>query len=195
MASRLSEFIRVVRREDIARRYFVMNSFDGALTILGIIIALYLTDVASARIILVSCLGAAVAMGVSGFFGAYASEQAERKRKFLDLERHLMKDLDGTRVERRMKRIIVIIALVDGLSPVIVSLIIISPFILRSAGGYTVADAYLASFALVAAILMGLGAFIGTIAKESAARNALKMLAAGIIVTLISVGLEYMKVI
>ena len=66
---------------DIARRYFVMNGFDGALTVLGIIVALYIGDVQSYTLIIIAALGSGISMAVSGFVGAYMSETAERKKE------------------------------------------------------------------------------------------------------------------
>jgi predicted membrane protein (TIGR00267 family) len=195
MASGLLRILRVVYEEDIARRYFVMNSFDGALTILGIIVALYLSNVTSSRIVTVSCIGAAIAMGVSGFFGAYATEHAERKREFEELERHLMTRLRGTEVERKMKVVTLVIALVDGLSPAFVSLLIVTPFILKGYGGYSIVDAYHMSIGIITLVLLGLGGFVGYIAKDNIPRNAFRMLAAGILVAVISLALEYLKLI
>jgi len=190
-----SEVMRVFRKDDIARRYFIMNSFDGALTILGIIVALYLSGTTSVKVIIVSCVGAAIAMGVSGLWGAYSAEYAERLRKFKELERHMMKKLNGTDLERRMKIITVTLALVDGLSPAAISLIILLPFLMLGYFSYGVMDAYHMSIGIVDLILLGLGVIVGAIAKESVAYSAAKMLLAGIIVAAISVTLDSMKVI
>jgi predicted membrane protein (TIGR00267 family) len=190
-----SDIVRIIREEDIARRYFVMNSFDGALTILGIIVALYLSSITETRIIIVSCIGAAVAMGVSGFWGAYSAEYAERRKKFLELEMHMMKDLDGTRVEESMRSKTIVIALIDGLSPATVAIIILTPFLMSKYGHFSIMDAYRFSIGIVALILVFLGSFVGYIARERMVWNGLKMLSAGIIVAVISIALESMKVI
>ncbi|MFH1403062.1 MAG: VIT1/CCC1 transporter family protein [Candidatus Altiarchaeota archaeon] len=195
MTVKIREILEILGKEDIARRYFVMNSFDGALTILGIIAALYLSHVTEAKIIIISCMGAAVAMGVSGFWGAYSAEYAERLNKFKELEKHMMKDLDGTKVEKSMKVKTVVIAMVDGISPALASIIILVPFFLSRSGVISIIDAYHASMILVAGILMGIGAFVGSIAKENTVKNAFKMLSAGVIVAVLSVALESMKVV
>ncbi|MFC2162220.1 VIT1/CCC1 transporter family protein [Candidatus Altiarchaeota archaeon] len=189
------EIIRVIREEDIARRYFVMNSFDGTLTALGIILALYLAQISSSRIIIISCMGAAIAMGVSGFWGAYSAEYAERRQKFLELERHMMKDLDGTNVERSMMLKTIVISLVCGVSSILASVTIIIPFVFSHSKLLDIQQAYMISIMIVACILAGMGIFVGSIARENILVSALKMLSAGIIVTVLSIMLESVKVI
>ena len=54
--------LRISRSEEIARRYFVVNGFDGALTMLGIIIGFYVSEPAGLGTIISACLGAAIAL-------------------------------------------------------------------------------------------------------------------------------------
>ena len=105
----LLEFIRVLKNEDIARRYFVMNSFDGTLTVLGVIVAMFLAGVRSSQLIIVSCLGVAVSLLVSGIWSAYAAEKAERQRRLKELERHLMKDLDETKIDKKFSQLSILL--------------------------------------------------------------------------------------
>ena len=142
-------YFRIVRDEEIARRYFVMNSFDGALTILGIIIAVFVAGEKRASLIIISSLGAAVAMAISGIWGAYSIEKAERTNSLRELERHLLTDLDETELEKDLNVTTVLIALVDGFSPMLVSLIIISPFFLTQAGVLAIQDAFYISLSLI----------------------------------------------
>ena len=41
IADQLLLFIRITRSQRIARRYFVVNGFDGALTMLGLLMGFY----------------------------------------------------------------------------------------------------------------------------------------------------------
>jgi predicted membrane protein (TIGR00267 family) len=188
-------YLRFIRNEEIARRYGIMNSFDGALTVLGIIIALYISGNIEPVIVIVSCLGAAVAMGVSGIWGAYAVERAERLRAHKKLELHMMADLDETDIGKRMSMATLIVALVDGLAPLFVSIIIILPFIFSRIGLFSAESALTFSFGLIILILMLLGYFIGEISRENRIVSAVKMLSAGIIVGVITIFLEFLSVI
>ena len=87
------EYIEIAKVGEIARRYFVLNAFDGALTVLGIIMGSYVVGVKDPRVVIGASFGACLAMGVSGFWGAYMAERAERKRALKDLEMALFINL------------------------------------------------------------------------------------------------------
>lgn len=81
---------------DIARRYFVMNFFDGVLTVLGIVMGGFINyllspENAPSQIFLVaSAIATSVAIGISGITGGYLSERAERKRNIIELHRAMV---------------------------------------------------------------------------------------------------------
>jgi hypothetical protein len=77
--ARLKEYEDVVDIAEIARRLFAMNSFDGILTILGVLMGNYLAGVREPQVIIVTGLATSVSMGVSGLWGAYMTESAERQ--------------------------------------------------------------------------------------------------------------------
>ncbi|MFH1834713.1 MAG: hypothetical protein ABH851_00835 [Methanobacteriota archaeon] len=189
------ETLKSISKESIARRYFLMNTFDGSLTILGIILALHLAGASEAKIYIISCVGAAIAMGVSGVWGAYAAEKAERVREMKSLEKHVLRDLEGTRVERRLNRIVVLVALVDGASPLLAALIIISPYMISQLGLIGELQAFTGAIAIEIIILFGLGFTAGSISEEDRISNGLKMLGAGILVGVITILLEAVRVI
>lgn len=58
--------LRITGTHDIARRYFVVNGFDGALTMLGLVIGFLVSAPAKIEIIINVCMGAAIALGMSG---------------------------------------------------------------------------------------------------------------------------------
>jgi len=191
----LLSIFKFLVRDNIARRYFVMNSFDGALTILGVMIALWLSSVTETKLVIVSCLGAGIAMLVSGIYGAYAAEKAERVRELKELERHMMTDLDETKIGEKFEQLSVLIALVDGLSPLLVSLILIVPFVLSQFNLISLGYAFAVSFLLVAAILFFLGTFVGKISGENSLKSGAKMVSAGIVVSIIFFALEMLRVV
>ena len=192
---RLLRYLKILKDEEIARRYFVMNSFDGTLTILGIVIAMYMAGKHDASLVIISSLGAAIALAVSGVWSAYATERAERLRSLRELEMHLLKDLNGTEIEKKMSMMTMLIALVNGLSPLLVSFIIISPLLISQFGLIGVETAFYFSFISIVLILFLLGAFIGKIARENYLKSGFKMLLAGIVVGIIVYILEFVKVL
>jgi predicted membrane protein (TIGR00267 family) len=192
---KLSEYFKLLKEEEVARRYFVVNTFDGALTILGIISAIYISDTRDAGVIIISGMGAAIAIAVSGIWGAYAIERAERMKSLRELEMHLMRDLDETTLERRAKIVTIMVALVDGLSPLITSIIILSPFFASKTGMFDIETAFYLAMTLIALTLFILGVFVSRVAKENIIAGGTKMLIAGIIVTAITFFLHYAKIL
>ncbi len=191
----LLKALKELKNEEIARRYFVMNSFDGALTILGIVIAVYISGKHDSKLIIISSLGAAVAMAISGIWGAYSIERAERLRGLKELERHLMADLEETEIEKKVNATTILVALVDGLSPMLATLLIISPFFASQVGFIEAESAFYYSIAVVVVILFLLGALVGHVAKEDRIKSGAKMLLAGISVAVVVFLLDLLKVL
>lgn len=71
----------------ITRRYFVMNAFDRALTMLGVVIGAYVAEVLQPITIISAGIAGSIAMGTSGMSGAYMAKKAERTKKIKDLEK------------------------------------------------------------------------------------------------------------
>ena len=191
----LLKALKELKNEEIARRYFIMNSFDGALTILGIVIAVYVSGKHDSGLIIISSLGAAVAMAISGIWGAYSIERAERLRVLKELERHLMADLEETEVEKKVNSTTILVALVDGLSPMLATLLIISPFFASQLGLIAAESAFYYSIAIVIIILFLLGALVGHVAKEDRVKSGAKMILAGIAVAVVVFLLDLLKVL
>ena len=101
LGSRLAFLLHITRTHAIMRRYFVVNGFDGALTMLGLITGFLGSDEVPPRVALGACLGAAVALTVSGISSAYISERAERRKELAELEAAMMADLGRSRTAAR----------------------------------------------------------------------------------------------
>lgn len=189
----IKDYLDVLLRHEIVRRYALINSFDGILTVLGIVFAEFFSHIDDPRLVILPGLGAAVALFVSGIWSAYFAERAEVKRSMQDLEAHLMKKLSGTRFAQRRKKMTWLIAFVNGFSPFISALIILVPFFFVPA--VAMADAYLLSLILVAVLLFSLGALAGKVARESLLKQGLTMLFAGFIIGGIFLVLTYFGVL
>jgi len=118
----------------IARRYFVTNGFDGALTMLGILLGFYTGGEVPLIVAISACLGAAIALGISGFTSALLSETEERKKELKELEESLVAPLEESDYGRASQITPWVIAAVNGLSPFLISLFIILPLWLEKAG-------------------------------------------------------------
>lgn len=172
-----------------------MNSFDGALTILGIVIAMLVAGAMEPRIVIISSIGVIVATGVSGIWGGYSAERAERKRTIKILEKHLMRKLRKTQIESEYKKMSLFMGLANGLSSTIVSFLLIMPFFLAQFNLISKMEAYYFSVLLILVSLFVLGYFVGMIAKERHLQHAIEMVGAGLLVGVIIYLFELIKVI
>ena len=182
---RLQADDKLVGISEIARRYFAMNAFDGILTIIGVLMGNLTAGVSEARIVLATGLSTSVAMGVSGLWGAYLTETAERQRDLAEMSLHTLTDLRPTRLGRASRTAVVVVAVVDGISPALAAIIVLLPFIFISLLPSIVWAYYVAlAFAIIA--LFALGIFLGIISKANWFFYGLKTVVAGLISILIS---------
>jgi len=169
----------------IARRYFIKNGFDGSMTLLGIIVASWIVGVAEPEIIVTAGLGACLAMGVSGLFGAYMTEKAERKKHLKTVEAAMLTDLSDSILSDASDFVSLYAAFVDGASPVLTAVISLIPFILTLTGTFIIWDAYVVSLILTLATLFSLGLYLGRIAEENMLLYGVQTVAAGILIVAI----------
>jgi predicted membrane protein (TIGR00267 family) len=172
MFERLSRLLTITRSFGILRRYFVVNGFDGALTMLGLITGFYASDNTAPATMISACMGAAIALGISGVSSAYVSEAAEKRKELLELEQAMITDLKQSPQGQATRLLPLVIALVNGLAPLLFCLIIISPIWIFNASAAVdpsaiVSDPFLhpveISILLALSIIFFLGVFLGRI--------------------------------
>ena len=168
--------LRLTRSHDIARRYFVVNGFDGALAMLGLIIGFLVSTPAELSVIINVCLGAAIALGMSGVSSAYISEVAERRRALGKLEAAMVTDLQDSAHGEAARRVPLLIALVNGAAPLLISLIILIPLWLAAAGIELPLSPLYASMIVAGVLIFLLGVFLGQIADISWLRSGIQTL-------------------
>jgi predicted membrane protein (TIGR00267 family) len=169
----------------IARRYFIKNGFDGSMTVLGIIVGSWIVGVAEPEIIVTAGLGACLAMGVSGLFGAYMTEKAERKKHLKTVEAAMLTDLSNSILSDASDFVSLYAAFIDGASPMLTAVISLIPFMLALTGKLVIWNAYVVSFILTLATLFSLGLYLGKIAKENMLLYGAQTVAAGILIVAI----------
>jgi predicted membrane protein (TIGR00267 family) len=156
-------WIQLIHSSGIIRRYFVVNGFDGALAMLGLLTGFYLSGTNELDVIIGACLGATIALGVSGLTSAYLSESAERQRSLSELEEAMVTDLSDSAHASAARLMPLVIALINGAAPVVLALIIIIPLWL-SRGGVVLPLAPLPAAILTAFLcIFGLGVFLGRV--------------------------------
>lgn len=169
----------------IARRYFIKNGFDGSMTALGIIVGSWIVRVAEPQIIVTAGLGACLAMGISGLFGAYMTERAERKRDLKILESAMLTNLKNSVQSDASDFVSLYAALIDGASPMLTAVIALIPFMLALSGMIVIWDAYVVSVILTLSTLFLLGLYLGKIAKEHVLMYGVQTVAAGMLIVVI----------
>jgi predicted membrane protein (TIGR00267 family) len=177
-------YLRITKASGIARRYFVMNGFDGAMTVFGIVLGSWIAGVSKSQIIVLAGLGACLAMGLSGFFGALMAEKAERERHLKEMEEATNDKVDPIHYEAA-RFVAFYVAFIDGLSPALTAIISLMPFILVSAGLMPIWNAYVISLTLSLATLFLLGIYLGKVAKENGWFYGVAMLTVGAFTALI----------
>ena len=170
---------------EIARRYFAMNAFDGALTVIGVLMGNLTARVEDPRVVVSTGLATSVAMGVSGLWGAYLTESAERTRELDELSHYTLTNLNSTRIGRASRMAVLIVALVDGLSPAVAALVVLIPFFIVGLLP-SITWAYYSSLVVALLTLYSLGLFLGYISRKNLWLFGLKTLTAGILSILIS---------
>jgi predicted membrane protein (TIGR00267 family) len=169
---------------EIMRRYFVINAFDGSLTTLGVLAGSYVAVVDKAATVISLILSTAVSIGVAGFYGSYQVERAERERALRDIEESTLTSLQDTTLYSASRYATVIVALVDGISPLIASLLIMIPFFFVPPASMHAAFYVAGGVAFVELFLLGV--FLGKVSRERLWFAGVKLVLAGVVALAVS---------
>lgn len=181
MLDHLHRLLQVTRSHGIARRYFVVNGFDGALTMLGLITGFLLSATVEIRTVINACLGAAIALAMSGISSAYISESAERRKELLELQQAMARDLKTTTHGWATRWTPIFIAIVNGVAPLLISLVIILPLWLFQGGMLGHLPPLKTSIVVAFATIFMLGAFLGRVSGSFMVWSGIKTLAVGLV--------------
>ena len=192
---------------EIARRKFFNNCFDGALTCAGIVSGIFIIFLSGSSIfiprnVIITGFATALAIGISGLWGAFLSEEAERKKKMLDMKKEMAilkeegdekmdkskknKKRDKPLLERAEGFATIIASLVDGGAPVLGSSLPLIPFFFGSSLTLT---HFIFSYCILVGLLIYLGIFLGKISGGGRFRYASHLVAAGVVTLLVSLAL------
>ncbi len=179
MLKRLINLISLSQSQAIIRRYFVVNGFDGALTMFGLILGFMLSADVHIPSVINVCLGAAIALAVSGVSSAYVSERAERKLILRQLEDAMLSDLSDSSHAHAATFVPIVVALVNGFAPLVISVLIMIPLWLNEAGFAWVSAPLWSSLCIAGLLLFTLGVLLSGIAGIPWYLSGLKTLAIG----------------
>jgi predicted membrane protein (TIGR00267 family) len=173
------EYERITGFGKIARRALANNSFDGVLTMIGVLMGNYVKQETDASKVITVGITTSLSIGISGLWGAYLAESAERGRELAEMERASLTDLSRTKIGRASRTAVVVVALVDGLSPFLSSLLVLAPLAAAPLLG-SITVAYVLSFVIALLGLFGLGMFLGHISGRSLVGYGLRTAVAGL---------------
>ena len=157
--------LHALRARRIARRYLITNGFDGSLTILGMVTGFYTSGMTELSVAISACLGAAVALFISGLSSAYLSEKAEREKELQELEQALLVDLKETDYGKASRYLPILVALVNGFSPLLLSLLILFPLFFAEKLHALPSSPFINSIVVALICIFFLGVFLGKISK------------------------------
>lgn len=191
MLKRFQLLFRISRSNLIARRYFVVNGFDGALTMLGLLMGFYVSNDVVLKMVVAACMGTAIALTVSGISSAYISESAEKKQELKELEDAMVSDLQESAHGQAARFMPFIVAVVNGMAPLVFALIIMMPLgLARWQPGlipYPIETAVAVAFILI----FFLGVFIGKISGSFWLWAGLRALLIALITSLLIYGISF----
>jgi len=163
----------------IARRYFVIGAFDGALTIMGVILGAYAAGALTRNLVLVAGSATGIALSVSSAVGAYEAERIESTLQHKEIERAMLSTVEGTRKESA-KIGNLASAFVHGIAPLIAALVPLIPFFFMPE-----LDAMVVAIITTIGFLFVMGAYLGSLMKEMIFYTGLRFVAAGLITAII----------
>jgi len=182
----LDEYRRIAGVDEIGRRSLANNGFDGILTMIGVLMGSLVSGIRDPHIVLSTGLATCMAMGISGAWGAYMAESAERKHSLKELECAMLRDLSESKQARAGQFATIAVAAIDGLAPLVSGTLTILPFVFSGLVGDIMLTYYL-SIALGMVGLFGLGVFLARVAKENIIKSGFQMILAGIVCVIMSV--------
>jgi predicted membrane protein (TIGR00267 family) len=176
----------------LTRRYIVIGAFDGALTIVAIVLAalagallfnihITLSDV---NLLIRAGLSAGVGLAISSGWGAYEAERVERKREIQQLEIQMQRSMDGCMVDSAVRFATAWASFIHGIAPLPAAILPLVPLLLFPADFVTAA---LLSVGITMSFLFFLGIWMARIAKSNIFAGGLRMVFAGLITALICV--------
>ncbi len=177
--TRLSSYLKLTKSGAIARRYFVIGAFDGALTILGVIIGAYASQghehpELAKQIILAAGFSGGIALAISSTVGAYEAERVEHLLQHKQIEKAMLRPVEGDRVDA-MRVSIFVSAMAHGVAPLVAAFVPLLPFLFLPLG-----DAVVTAIALTLGFLFALGAYLGSLLKEMVLYTGLRFVIAGL---------------
>lgn len=183
--NKITLYKKVAKVDAIARRYFVMDSFNGAITTMGIIMGSIIAGVVNVNVIATLIISTTLAMSISGFFGTFMAESVERKIEISRLEDALLMKLEGSIYANVIKFASLYLGLIDALSPIIPASMMLLPILLAGMGALKASTSLHISLFLSLLYLFVLGAAFSKYIGRRGIVEGLKFVLIGLFTSLV----------
>ncbi|MBD3351562.1 MAG: hypothetical protein GF364_08750 [Candidatus Lokiarchaeota archaeon] len=196
LRERLSLYDEMTNYMEIARRYFVMNFFDGVLTVLGVLIGYFVVMLQGLPVVfldvLIPSLSVSVAIGISGITGGYLTERAERKAEIINIEKNMSINRDKSKSKKSEKTLLEkaesfatnLASAINGFAPFLGGIVILLPFLFESLSLVTM---FIISFVISVLTLYLLGLYLAKIAKDNIWKYSLPLIVAGLLTVVFTI--------
>lgn len=190
LIERLKIALTISETREIARRYFSLQIFDGAMVGIGAIFGLHISGPHSFNVILRSITAIMIAMVISGITGAIISERAEQEARIKKLEQATLTVLKNTLHSKVRYPAVFFVALINGLSPVGALILVSLPYLASTHAGSSLEMGAAGSLLLCVALLLSTGAIVGRTARIGVLKTSLVTVAAGLSAALLIILVE-----
>ncbi|MCL7402630.1 MAG: hypothetical protein LZ168_07600 [Thaumarchaeota archaeon] len=174
LGNTFKKIFRYSRSAEYSRRYFVINAFEGALTIWGIILGIHLLGSRQVFHVVSGGIGAIIAMAISGVSSVYIAESAEQERRIKEIEEALLMRIEGTEIMKAHKRAVIMSALINSLASSLAGLLVLSPYLAAASNLIESGYAFTYSMIILFTTLFIIGVFLGKVSGRSLIFSGLK---------------------
>ena len=190
LQEKMAQYEEITSMSELARRYFVTNTFDGVLMLFGVLLGSFLAGLRDPQVVVTMGLGAGAAIFVSGVWGTFLAEAAERTKSRKDLEKKMLRNLEETRISEAERFATAYVSLSAGAAPLLAILFVLLPFFASAYSLLNMTTAYYISFGFCLLLFTFLGFFLGKLSQENLVVSALKSLMVGIVCAAIIYGIS-----
>ena len=132
---------------------------------LGLLVGFYLSEDVNLPVVINACIGVAIALGMSGVSSAYISEAAEKQRELRELEEAMVTDLGKSAHGQAARLLPMVIAFVNGMAPLAISLVILLPLWLAPSLEPFSTFPLESAFVMALIIIFLLGVYLGQVSQ------------------------------
>ena len=177
----LKDTMRRAKAGSSLRRFFINTLFDSTFMLLGIVVGSALTPNSNLKVILSTMIASSFALGISTGVSVYEAESLEWRLRLEEMERAMLTDLENTNYAHLRKEAVVLISILNFMTPLLSCAVTISPFLISSIGLIRIDYAGYLSALFALGTLFFSGVYIGKKSRTNPWVKGLRMVIFGFI--------------